>query len=88
MIHFENNPTPLLPWRVENRDSYEQDITTFHWIREVNPIHNISIRFNEFSVTSVRLPLQEQSLEVVGDPAVVVVPKVDLHEVFLIGLRD
>ena len=84
MIHLVNNPTPLLPWRTGDN----QDMTTFFALKEVNPIYNISIRFNDFKVKSARLPLQDSFLEVTGDPAEVVIPKVDLHEVLLVEVSD
>ena len=63
-------------------------MTTFFALQEVNPIHNITIRFNDFGVKWARLPLQDISLEVSGEPARVVVPKVELHEVLLVEVAE
>ena len=84
MIHLLNNPTPLLPWRIANREKHDEEMTTFLALREVNPIHNIRVRFNDFAVKSARLPLQGTDLEVSGNAATVVVPVVSLHEVLLV----
>ena len=84
MIHLLNNPTPLLPWRIANREKHDAEMTTFLALREVNPIHNIRVQFNDFAVKSARLPLQETNLEVSGNAATVVVPAVSLHEVLLV----
>ena len=91
MIHLINNPTPLLPWRINNREDaarYREDITTFFALPDVNPIHNIKVTFNDFKVKSARLPLQDSSLEVTGTPSTVVVPEVELHEVLMVDLED
>jgi hypothetical protein len=84
MIHLLNNPTPLLPWRIANREKHDAEMTTFLALREVNPIHNIQVRFNDLAIKSARLPLQEVNLEVSGNAATVVVPAVNLHEVLLV----
>ena len=84
MIHLLNNPTPLLPWRIANREKHDEEMTTFFALREVNPIHNIRVRFNDFAVKSARLPLQGTNIEVSEDAATVVVPAVGLHEVLLV----
>ena len=84
MIHLLNNPTPLLPWRIANREKHDEEMTTFLALREVNPIHNIRVRFNDFAVKSAWLPLQGTDLEVSGNAATVVVPVVSLHEVLLV----
>ena len=84
MIHLLNNPTPLLPWRIADREKHDAEMTTFLALREVNPIHNIQVRFNDLAVKSARLPLQEINLEVSGNAATVVVPAVNLHEVLLV----
>ena len=91
MIHLVNNPTPLLPWR---RDD-EQDATkwdeyrsNFFALQEVNSIHNIRVRFNDFKVKSARLPLHDEYLEVTGKHHSVVVPEIELHEVLLVDLED
>ena len=83
MIHLVNNPTPLLPWRIGEDPRAGRDMTTYFALQEVNPIYDVAIRFNDFEVKSARLPLQDMSLEVKGNPAQVVVPKVELHEVLL-----
>jgi hypothetical protein len=89
MIHLLNNPTPLLPWRIANREKHDEEMTTFLALREVNPIRNIRVRFNDFAVKSARLPLQETDLEVSGNTAAtVVVPTVSLHEVLLVEYQD
>ena len=89
MIHLLNNPIPLLPWRITNREKHDAEMTTFLSLREVNPIHNIRVKFNDFTVKSARLPLQETNLEVSGNStATVVVPAVNLHEVLLVEYRD
>ena len=89
MIHLLNNPTPLLPWRIANCEKHDEEMTTFLALREVNPIHNIRVWFNDFAVKSARLPLQETDLEVSGNTAAtVVVPTVSLHEVLLVEYQD
>ena len=89
MIHLLNNPIPLLPWRITNREKHDAEMTTFLSLREVNPIHNIRVQFNDFAVKSARLPLQETHLEVSGNTATtVVVPAVSLHEVLLVACED
>ena len=79
-----NNPTPLLPWRIDENQRTGQDMTNFFALHEVNPIHNISIRFNDFKVKSARLPLQDSSLEETGEPAM----EVELHEVLLVEVTE
>ena len=86
MIHLLNNPVPLLPWRVADRDQYDDLQATFHAPFEVNPIHEVRIRFNDLSPVSARLPLQGADLPISGTPATITVPKVDLHEVVLVEL--
>ena len=89
MIHLLNNPTPLLPWRIANRKQNDEETTTFLSLREVNPIHNIRVRLNDFTVKSARLPLQGTDLEVSGNAAAtVMVPTVSLHEVLLVEYED
>ena len=88
MIHLLNNPTPLLPWRIANREKHDAEMTTFLSLREVNPIHNIRVQFNDFVVKTARLPLQEMTLEVSENAATVVVPAVNLHEVLLVEHQD
>ena len=29
MIHLLNNPIPLLPWRIANREKHDAEMTTF-----------------------------------------------------------
>ena len=88
MVHLLNNPTPLLPWRVVDRNRYDEEMTSFHALREVNPIYDVEIRFNGFEVKAARLPLRDKSLHVTGgDPATVVVPEVELHEVLLLEVN-
>ncbi len=81
VIHLLNNPTPMLPMAAG-----EQEITSHFYLRELNPIHNIEISFHGFDPKSARLPLQDQILDLVGSPAGVVVPKVEMHEVVLVEL--
>ena len=88
MLHLINNPTPLLPWRSADNPWVGQDMTTFFALHEVNPIHNITIRFNDFKVRSVRLPLQDGFLKFTGKPTTVVVPEVELHEVLLVEVSE
>lgn len=89
MIHLLNNPTPLLPWRIANREKHDAEMTTFLSLREVNPIHNIRIHFNNVAVKAARLPLQEINLEVSENAAAtVVVPTVNLHEVLLVEYQN
>ena len=91
MIHLVNNPTPLLPWRIHDSDDRQrrgQEMSAFFYISELNPIHNIRICFNDFKVKSARLPLQDRSLQITGEPAMVVVPEVELHEVLLAEVSD
>ena len=88
MVHLVNNPTPLLPWRIGEDSRAGRDMTTYFALQEVNPIYDVAIRFNGFEVKSARLPLQDMSLEVKGNPAQVVVPKVELHEVLLAEVAE
>jgi hypothetical protein len=88
MIQLVNNPTPLLPWRMDgDRRAYDELHTTFHALYEINPIRDVRITLNGYRARSARLPLQDQKLEVAGDPGVITVPQVDLHEVVLIELE-
>ena len=34
MIHLVNNPTPLLPWHVDDRSEYDELHTTYHALYE------------------------------------------------------
>ena len=86
MIHLVNNPTPLLPWKVKDRNEYDELHTTYHALYEINPIRDVRITLNGYKVKSARLPLQNQKLDVTGDPAEITVPQVDLHEVVLVEL--
>jgi len=83
MVHLLNNPTPPTPF-----DTALPDMTTYFYPEEVNPIHDIRLTFNDFRVHSATLPLSGASLDVSGDPATVVVPKVELHEVVIVRLAD
>ena len=87
MIHLVNNPTPLLPWQIEDYRAYEEEQRTFFYMPEVNPIHAISVLFNDFKVKSAGLPLQDCTLNVTGEPPTIVVPKVELHEVLIVDLE-
>ena len=87
MIHLVNNPTPLLPWRMDvDRREYDELHTTYHALYEINPIHDVTIRLNGYRARAARLPLNDQNLNLSGDPAVVTVPKIELHEVVLVEL--
>ena len=87
MIHLLNNPVPLLPWQVTDRDQYDDLQATFHAPFEVNPIHEVRIRFDGLNPLSARLPLQDADLPLSGAPAAITVPRVDLHEVVLVELE-
>ena len=50
----------------------------------MTPIRNVQIRFNQITIKSARMPLHDQELEIAGDPPVVNVPQIDLHEVVMI----
>lgn len=82
MVHLLNNPTPVLPWEVANADF----VSTFLACAEVNPIRDVQISVNDFKVKAARLPLQRRDLAVTADPAVITVPRIDLHEVVLLTL--
>ena len=84
MVHLLNNPTPMVPMEMTEHDS----ITNFFYLQELNPIHDIAVRFNDFKIKSARLPLQDLSLEIKNNPDTVVVPKVALHEVLIVELAD
>ena len=86
MIHLLNNPTPLLPWHVDERDDYDQLQTTYHALYEINPIYDMRIQLNNYRAKSARLPLQNVELQVSGDPPEIIVPQVDVHEVVLVEL--
>ena len=87
MIHLLNNPTPLLPWHVADRKKYSELHTTFHALYEVNPIYDIRIQLNGYRARAARLPMQNRELPLVGAPAEITVPQVDLHEVVLVELK-
>jgi hypothetical protein len=87
MIHLLNNPVPLLPWQVTDRDRYDDLQATFHAPFEVNPIHEVRIRFGGLNPLSAHLPLQNADLPLSGAPATLTVPRVDLHEVVLVELE-
>ena len=86
MIHLVNNPTPLLPWKVKDRNEYDELHTTYHALYEINPIRDVRITLNGYKVRSARLPLQNRELDLSGNPAIITVPQVDLHEVVLVEL--
>ena len=89
MIHLLNNPLTIVPWKIEGtREDYDANQGIFHAPFEVNPIHDIRIRFNGLNPVSARLPLQQADLEISGHPATIVVPKVDLHEVVLVDVKS
>ena len=80
MVHLLNNPTPVLPWDVATTD-----LTGIYLANaEVTPIRDVQIQFNQIAVKSARMPLHDQELEITGDPPVINVPQIDLHEVVLI----
>ncbi len=87
MIHLLNNPVTLLPWRVADRDQYDDLQATFHAPFEVNPIYDVRICFNHPGPRSARLPLHGADLPISGTPATITVPRVDLHEVVLVELE-
>jgi len=57
-----------------------------HWGPQGIDIYRLT--FNDFKVDGATLPLSNVSLDVSGDPATVVVPKVELHEVVIVRLAD
>jgi hypothetical protein len=83
MVHLLNDPTPIVPMDMMEKG---EGLSTHLYLREINPIYDVRIRFNGFEVKSARLPLAGVDLEVEGDPATVVVPRVELHEVVLAQL--
>ena len=80
MVHLLNNPTPIFPMMMTEKG---EGLSSHLYLRELNPIHDIEIRFNGFSVESARLPIADLELEVNVNPAMVKVPKVELHEVLI-----
>ena len=88
MIHLVNNPTPIRPWRIvdtEDGNRQREYDSSFFALHEVNPIRDVRVRFNDFTVTSARLPLSDSELPIDGGS--VVVPEVELHEVLLADLE-
>ena len=83
MVHLLNDPTPIVPMDMLEKG---EGLSTHLYLREIIPVHDVRIRFNGFEVKSARLPLSGVDLEVEGDPATVVVPRVELHEVVLAQL--
>ena len=81
MVHLLNDPTPLVPMAMTEK---HEGMNTHLFLRELNPIHDVEVRFNGFDIASARLPLSGLDLEVRG--AVVTVPKIELHEVIVAQL--
>ena len=81
LVHLLNNAAVPLP-----EDTPQ--VATHFYVEEVNPIHDIEVIFNAFQVKSARMPLADLELEVVGEPARVTVPRVDLHEVVLVEVEE
>ena len=81
MVHLLNDPTPLVPMYMTEK---HEGMNTHLFLRELNPIYDVEVRFNGFEIESARLPLSGLDLEVRG--SVVVVPKIELHEVVLAQL--
>ena len=80
VVHLLNNPTPVLPWDVATTD-----LTGIYLANaELTPIRDVQIQLNQIAGKSARLPLRDQDLEITGDPPVINVPQIDLHEVVLI----
>ncbi len=84
LIHLLNNPTPMLP----PQPGAEKDVTTFFYLQELDPVRDVRVRFNDLKVQSAYLPLQDLELEVEGEPAAVVVPRVEVHEVLVVDVLD
>ena len=83
IVHLLNNPTPWVPFTTPVQDS-----TTYLYLQEVNPIHNVRLRFIDAKIRRARLPLQDRELEIAANPASVVVPEIKLHEVVLLDLES
>lgn len=91
MVHMVNNPTPLVPWRINDSDDRQRQKEAeknFLYINELIPIHNIRVRLNDFNVKTASLPLSGESPKIGQDLAHITIPKVDLHEVLLIDLQE
>ena len=88
MVHLVNNPNPLIPWRIYNEEDFDnhRDDGAFHAPRELVPLRDIVVRFTGLEVKSARLPLQGRNLEIDSD--VVLVPRVELHEVLVLEVED
>ena len=91
MVHLVNNPMPLVPWRIDSRVhpdnySYENERQSFHYTAELNPIHDLVLRFPGLEVRSAHLPLQDKDLDIGGDPPTVIVPILEMHEVVLLDI--
>ncbi len=86
MVHLVNNPTPVLPWRIEDKESYNRDLKSYFYLHELNPIRDIAMQFHGFELKGARLPLQDRTLEVTHKPDTVVLPELELHEVVLLEL--
>ena len=82
LVHLINNPAPHLP------NSIGGAAATHFFVEEVTPVHDIEIRFNDFDVAEARLPLAGVELEVSGKVPAVTVPRVDLHEVVVVDLKE
>jgi hypothetical protein len=84
MVHLLNNPTPVLPAAVATSDLTGNYLAN----GELVPIRDVQIRFDGIKVKSARLPLRDEVLDLVGEPAGITVPQVDLHEVVLVQTDD
>ena len=80
MVHLLNNPTPVLPWGVATTE-----LTGIYLANaELTPIRDVQVQLNQIDAKSATLPLHERELEITGDPPIVEVPRIDLHEVVVI----
>ena len=82
MIHLLNNPSPPYPPQIDGDDIYR-----YFFTQEIVPVHDVRIVLSGFKAKAVRLPLQDLTLEIEGAPQVIVVPRVELHEVVLVDLE-
>lgn len=82
MIHLLNNPNALLPFSTSS-----ENLSTYFYLEEVNPIRHIKIRFNTFKPKRATMPSQGLQLDLIEDSTAVVVPEVKLHEVVLVELE-
>ena len=82
MIHLLNNPSPPYPPQIDGEDIYR-----YFFTQEIVPVHDIRIVLNGFNAKAATLPLQDSTLEIAGAPQVIVVPRVELHEVVLVDLE-